>query len=333
MISNRVKSVHKLVSNSIIIPKRMSSTSSDRVVTLSPKEGVLTATSSNSTEDVSALWASTRPSAAPFVTRTLYTPSSIIAAVSLPDAASPSFPSSDDDLKEVSRKAAALGTLALKAAGSKEFQIDTVYSPHAAAVGATLAGWTWNLKSTTDVRRSRKPTFVYHTDPLRSHKAKAKLEASIISPLPSTLPPLASDVHPTPLNWESGIIYGKAQNLARELMELPANRLTPTTFCDRAVEQFKGFKGVEVKVHKKDWAEEKKMGSFLSVARGSDEECRFLEITYYGAKDKNEKPIAFIGKGITFDSGGISLKPGAAMKEMRSVPAFSLTSCRSKLTS
>jgi hypothetical protein len=119
------------------------------------------------------------------------------------------------------------------------------------------------------------------------------------------------------LDWETGKVYGEAQNLARTLKELPANRMTPTIFCETAEKQFAGIENVTLKAHDLKWAEEKKMGSFISVSRGSDEPLRFLELHYKGAADKNEQPLAFVGKGITFDSGGISLKPGAAMKEMR----------------
>ena len=112
-------------------------------------------------------------------------------------------------------------------------------------------------------------------------------------------------------------MYGEAQNFARVLMELPANRMTPTIFCETAKKQFDGIANVTLEAHDLAWAEEKKMGSFISVSRGSDEPLRFLELHYHGAKNKDEAPLAFVGKGITFDSGGISLKPGAAMKEMR----------------
>lgn len=57
------------------------------------------------------------------------------------------------------------------------------------------------------------------------------------------------------------------------------------------------------------------MFSFLSVANGSDEPCKFVELHYYNAGEK--RPLVFVGKGITFDTGGISLKPGASMDLMR----------------
>lgn len=68
--------------------------------------------------------------------------------------------------------------------------------------------------------------------------------------------------------------------------------------------------------HDKKWAEEQKMGSFLSVAQGSAQPPIFLELTYNGDSSKSQ-PIALVGKGITFDSGGISIKSAAKMDEMR----------------
>jgi len=81
--------------------------------------------------------------------------------------------------------------------------------------------------------------------------------------------------------------------------------MTPTIFCEYAQKQFEGVSNVTMEAHDLAWAESKKMGSFISVSRGSDEPLRFLELHYKGAKDENEKPIALVGKGITFDSGGI----------------------------
>lgn len=109
------------------------------------------------------------------------------------------------------------------------------------------------------------------------------------------------------MEWRVGIIKAQAQNWARELADTPANMMTPTIFSQRVVEALTPF-GVDVQVHDKSWAEQKKMGSFLSVARGSCESLKFLEISYKSAENPNEAPITFVGKGVTFDAGGISLK-------------------------
>ena len=205
----------------------------------------------------------------------------------------------DARLKELTRVSAAKGTLALKAAGSKAFAVDPLYSAHAAAVGAELAAWSYTLKTTTD--------------------ALEKAEPVEITPLGEAVEPaLESDKASSnriALDWATGKCYAEAQNTARTLMETPANRLTPTLFCDKAAEQLKGLDNVTFEAHDLAWAEEKKMGSFISVSRGSSQPLRFLEAHYKGAGDA--PPVALVGKGITFDTGGISLKPGANMKEMK----------------
>lgn len=71
-------------------------------------------------------------------------------------------------------------------------------------------------------------------------------------------------------------------------METPANRMTPTIFCETAKKQFEGVANVTMEAHDLKWAEEKKMGSFISVSRGSDEPLRFLELRYNGAANKDE---------------------------------------------
>lgn len=90
-------------------------------------------------------------------------------------------------------------------------------------------------------------------------------------------------------------------------METPANLMTPTIFAQRATERLTKL-GCEVVAHDRAWAESLGMNSFLSVSLGSDQPPVFLEVTYNGGKS-GDKPICLVGKGITFDSGGISIKP------------------------
>lgn len=89
--------------------------------------------------------------------------------------------------------------------------------------------------------------------------------------------------------------------------------MTPSIFAKKAQEVLCPL-GVEIYVHDKAWAEEKKMAAFLSVTRGSAEPPVFLELHYKGG---GEDTFVLIGKGVTFDSGGISIKPSANMAEMR----------------
>ncbi|MER2554649.1 MAG: leucyl aminopeptidase [Thauera sp.] len=103
--------------------------------------------------------------------------------------------------------------------------------------------------------------------------------------------------------------------LAKDLGNLPGNLCTPTHLADTAEALGKQHK-FEVEVLDRDDIEKLGMGSFLSVTRGSHQPPKFIVIHYKAGKAR-AKPIVLVGKGITFDSGGISLKPGAEMDEMK----------------
>ncbi|XP_017948259.1 cytosol aminopeptidase isoform X1 [Xenopus tropicalis] len=128
--------------------------------------------------------------------------------------------------------------------------------------------------------------------------------------------------------WEKGVLYAEGQNLARHLMEAPANYITPTKFAE-TFEQRLANMGSNVKVftRSKQWIEEQQMGAFLSVAKGSEEPPVFLEIHYSGSSDASQPPLVFVGKGVTFDSGGISLKPSSGMDAMRGDMGGAATVC------
>jgi leucyl aminopeptidase len=112
-----------------------------------------------------------------------------------------------------------------------------------------------------------------------------------------------------------GEAVGEGQSLARTLGNLPANICTPTYLADTAKKIGKQFKmGVDVLDRKQ--CEALKMGSFMAVARGSEEPPKFIVLKHMGGA-KSAAPIVLVGKGITFDTGGISLKPGEAMDEMK----------------
>ncbi|RMX05994.1 leucyl aminopeptidase [Corticibacter populi] len=110
-----------------------------------------------------------------------------------------------------------------------------------------------------------------------------------------------------------GIAAGVA--LAREWGNRPANLATPAALAEVARGLAKA-KGVRVKVHGLREIERLKMGAFLAVAQGSVQEPQFIELHYQGAA-KGEAPVVLVGKGVTFDTGGISIKPAAGMDEMK----------------
>lgn len=120
--------------------------------------------------------------------------------------------------------------------------------------------------------------------------------------------------------FRAGFAKGSATasgiNFTRELGNLPANYCTPTILGEKAKALAAEHANLSVKVLGPKAIEKLKMGSFLSVSRGSEEEPRFIVFEYKGAAAKT-KPHVLVGKGITFDTGGISLKPGPAMDEMK----------------
>ncbi|MBC7756920.1 MAG: leucyl aminopeptidase [Bdellovibrio sp.] len=112
-----------------------------------------------------------------------------------------------------------------------------------------------------------------------------------------------------------GLAIGAGVNLAKDLGNLPPNICTPTYLGKQAKELAKTY-DFKVEVLDRKEIEKLGMGSFLGVAQGSVEPPRFIVLQHLKGK-KGEKPIVLVGKGITFDTGGISLKPGGDMDEMK----------------
>jgi len=116
---------------------------------------------------------------------------------------------------------------------------------------------------------------------------------------------------------ERGRVIGESQNFARELVNEPSNRLTPRMFADRVAAMAREA-GLQVDVLDETKMRELKMGALLSVAQGSEEPPRLLVLTYEPKGWKAGAPVlGYVGKGITFDSGGISIKPGEGMEKMK----------------
>ncbi|RKP35639.1 peptidase M17, leucyl aminopeptidase [Dimargaris cristalligena] len=113
------------------------------------------------------------------------------------------------------------------------------------------------------------------------------------------------------------MISGEAQNLARRWADTPANLMTPTKFCEEVVQHLGSLNHITIHVRDQAWAEAQKMGLFLGVSRGSEEPLRFLEIEYRGNTQKSGVDIGLVGKGVTFDSGGIDIKPWQGMEDMK----------------
>jgi leucyl aminopeptidase len=111
---------------------------------------------------------------------------------------------------------------------------------------------------------------------------------------------------------EHAAVAAEAANAARDLQNAPANDLTPTKLAERA----QALPGVQVDVWGRDEIVGAGMGAFAAVARGSDEEPRLITIRY-DAPDPAGPVLGYVGKGVTFDTGGISIKPALKMSEMK----------------
>ncbi len=112
-----------------------------------------------------------------------------------------------------------------------------------------------------------------------------------------------------------GTILAEATNICRDLANEPANYLTPTDLGNKAAELAREA-GIQCEVYGPDWLREQGMGGVLGVAAGSAQEPRFIVMRYNGA-GAGEPALALVGKGITFDTGGISIKPAENMGEMK----------------
>ncbi|CAO3667180.1 unnamed protein product [Rhizopus stolonifer] len=186
--------------------------------------------------------------------------------------------------REVVRMATATGIRALQKQGAKYTGVDVSIDTQGAAEGSVLSQFTFDeLKKTKKDNTTR-------------------------------IEPYAVDSESV---WKTGQIMGDSQNKARMLMTAPANLMTPTIFSEKVQTMLKGLKGISTIEHDENWALGQGMYAFLSVSRGSKEPLRFLEIHYKGAKNKDESPYCLVGKGVTFDSGGISIKPSANMALMK----------------
>ena len=113
-----------------------------------------------------------------------------------------------------------------------------------------------------------------------------------------------------------GLAIAHGMDLAKDLGNLPSNVCTPTYLAERALELGREFPEIKVTILERAQLEALGMGSFLSVTKGSDEPPRFI-VMEYEQSPRKQKPVVLVGKGITFDTGGISIKPAADMDQMK----------------
>ncbi|OQV25221.1 Cytosol aminopeptidase [Hypsibius exemplaris] len=197
-----------------------------------------------------------------------------------------------DSQKENVRAAAGAAAIALRDLYVTEADVDTLGDAESAAEGSILR--------------------LFSYDELK-HKDKRKRSLR--------LHPLVGEGHSSKTSsndrWSRGVTLAEGQNYARSLMETPANLKVPKVLADRIASDLAGAPGLSVTIRDEKWVEEKGMGAFRAVSQGSDEPLRLVEISYTGRPDSKDVDVAVVGKGITFDTGGISIKPSLHMDLMR----------------
>jgi leucyl aminopeptidase len=204
-----------------------------------------------------------------------------------------------DGAPKALRKALGHGLALIKSTGAKSLAV--------AQVGATgIQAWT-AAASEVLVMASHEATYVYtHTKPSAQPPSKISSVAVICS---------KADVAAVGIGLQRGQAIAAGTQLARECANRPANHCTPTYLAEQAKKLGKDF-GLKVEVLERKDCEKLGMGSFLAVAQGSAEPLKFIVARWMGA-GKGDAPVVLVGKGITFDTGGISIKPAAEMDEMK----------------
>ncbi|KLE35105.1 leucyl aminopeptidase [Aurantiacibacter luteus] len=176
--------------------------------------------------------------------------------------------------------------------GEKELALDTagLSAEEVAAVllGMRLRAWRWD-EYRTKLRDEQKPT----------------LATVVVLNAPDG----------AEAAWQDASALAAGVEFTRELVAEPPNVIYPASFAERARERFEGT-GAKVRVLDEAEMDALGMGALLGVGQGSARDSRLLVIEWMGGNE-GEAPVAFVGKGVTFDTGGISLKPGAGMDEMK----------------
>ena len=151
----------------------------------------------------------------------------------------------------------------------------------------------------------------FDPDYYKSDRKEQKIDAiTIVAPANSNASALQAAI-------DIGTIIGESQNFTRDLVNEPSNRMTPVILADRA-KAMSDAVGLQCEIYGPEELKELKMGAFQSVAQGSPDQPARLIVMRYEPQGAPEKPVlALVGKGITFDSGGISIKPSDGMEKMK----------------
>lgn len=204
----------------------------------------------------------------------------------------------------VYRKAIATSAKALRQTGA----IDAVnYLPHLQLKGRD---YHWNVQQAVLATEDA----YYRFDDCRGEKAKQDLPSYKLERYTFDVP-RRSDLPSGEKGLAEALAISKGVGFAKNLGNLPGNLCTPTYLAEQAVKLAEQYP-ITTKILEESDMEQLGMGSLLSVAKGSRQPAKLIIMEYmHGPKD--EKPVALVGKGLTFDAGGISIKPAARMDEMK----------------
>ena len=172
-------------------------------------------------------------------------------------------------------------------------------------------GFSWKVRQAVLAAREGE----YRYDAARGEQARAELPASPLAKLEFSVP-RRPDLAAGDTALAQALAIADGMDLAKDLGNTPPNTCTPTWLAAQAASLAKRYKSVKVRALDKPALAKLGMGSFLAVAQGSRQPPKLIVLEYLHGK-KADKPIALVGKGITFDSGGISIKPSDKMDEMK----------------
>lgn len=188
----------------------------------------------------------------------------------------------DEGMENV-RIAAGIGARSLQMIGIGDIFMDCMDYPEQAAEGSMLAIW-------------------HYQDMIKKKNRDV---------VPKITPYDTGDID----SWTRGCYKAESQNMARRLCDMSANCMTPTAFAQATVDSLCPC-GITVDIRTMDWIETQRMSSFLMIAKGSCEPPVLMEISYCGTAPE-DKPVLFLAKGITFNSGGLNLRSCTDMDEYR----------------
>ncbi|HZB89503.1 MAG TPA: leucyl aminopeptidase [Terracidiphilus sp.] len=174
-----------------------------------------------------------------------------------------------------------------------------------------------NLPSAGGARAAVEGAFVgdYDPDTYRSDRKDLSIQSFTVA-APAGADQASTDKTAVKAAFAEGVIIGESQNFTRELVNEPGNKLTPTIMGQRAA-QMAAEVGLKAEVYSTDKLHELKMGAFWSVSQGSEEPPALIVLRYEPTGVTSGPVLGLVGKGITFDTGGISIKPADSMEKMK----------------